>query len=174
MDNYDFDIDEIQDYLEGLCTRHKEIRHSSAKRSFARFQSNDHVNEIKKAASKICVIVGDIANNRVGHKDDLMVSRQITIRIAVYAELKGDATREKARAMQTAERITMDMITRMEKQQDDDLENDVYGPMHFLRPEEFSWEPIEDQPWLLNHYGYDVSIPFRHYTPAYDATKWDD
>lgn len=169
-----FDIEIVQDYLEQLCSRHTAIGHSVTKRCFARFGSGEHIAEIKRAAGKVCVVVADISGRRTGHKDDQMFARQIVMRIAVYAETKGDAAAARAAAIKLADGITMDFMLRMEKQQEDDLEANEFGPMHFLRPEEFTWEPIEDEPWLLNHYGNDLTIPFHHYMPAYDAGKWND
>lgn len=169
---YEFDIEQLQQYIEKLCAFHKEIKHGSTRRGFAWYQSMDHINDIKKAATKNIVVVAHMDGRRFGHKDDKMYAREIVLRFASYAPKNLEVSAAKKEAEATAERIMYDFMTRMEKQQEDDLDADAYGPMHFLRPESFSWEPIEDQPWLINHYGFDLTIPFHHYMPAHNEGQW--
>ncbi len=171
---YKFNIDLVQDDVQRMCERHVEIRHNvDGIKSFARFQSGSQISEIKKNAGKTVVVVAAINGRRVGEKDDRMIQRDMILRIAVYAEKDGNVEDAKKIAIQKSEEIMLDLVTQMEKSQEDDTDGDVACSMwRFLRPEEFSWEEIEDQPWLINHYGWDLTVPFRVYMPNYNADKW--
>jgi hypothetical protein len=171
---YQFDIDKIQDYIEQLCTRNKDVQHNqNGIKSFARFQSNEQVNELKKAAGKNIVVVGGIGGHRVGERDEKKLQREMILRFAVYAEKSGDVEGAKKDAIRKAEEIMLDFMTEMERQQENDFDNDdSCSIMHFLQPENFFWEEIEDQPWLLNHYGWDLTVPFKVYMPSHNPDKW--
>jgi hypothetical protein len=56
--------------------------------------------------------------------------------------------------------------------QQDDNDNDVCGAWQYLEPENINCEEIEDQPWFLNHYGFDLMLPFKTLAPAYNADNW--
>lgn len=168
---YQFDIEQIQNYMSGLCTRHMELKHDvDGIKSYARFQSDEEMTALRNNAGKNIVVVASVTGRRVGHKDDKTLQREITLRIASYAEnSSSDAIQL---AVKTAEHIMLDFITEMERQQDADNDRDVCGILKFLRPELITWEPVEDQPWLINHYGWDVTFPFKVFMPKHDPTKW--
>jgi hypothetical protein len=173
---FEFDIDKIQDAVETMCHRHKLVLHDvEGNKSFARFQSYDQINEIKKAAGKNIVVVAGINMRRVGDKDDRVLQREMILRFACYAAANGDVNTAKKVAIQKAESIMLDFMTFMEKSQEDDIDNDVECSIwKFLRPENFTCMEIEDQPWLINHYGWDLTIPFgttcRHSTKQNGTT----
>lgn len=170
---YEFDIDKIQDFIEALCTSNTDVAHNvNGNKSFARFESDAQINEIKKAAGKNIVVVADINGRRVGDKDDRKLRREVVLRFAVYAVNNTEDAKKAAEKL--SEEIMFDFMTRMEKQQEDDLDENIpCGVMHFLKPENFSWEKITDQPWLLNHYGWDLTVPFDVWMPAYNPAKWN-
>jgi len=169
----DFDIEQIQDFLEGLSTKHKQVLHSNEQRCFVRFQSAEHMTEVKNRGGKNLVIVAAIGGRRVGHKDDRQIRREMVIRFACLAEKNTDPVAAKRQALASAEKIMMDFFTKMERQQEEDLDQDNYGVMHYLDPENVSWEEIEDQPWFINHYGWDLIVPFRTFMPGYDEDSWN-
>jgi hypothetical protein len=171
---YEFDIDKVQDYIESVAERNKNVGHNvNGVRSFARYHSDDQMIEIKKNAGKNIVVVVDTGGHRVGHKDDRMLQRELVLRFACYAEKNGDVAAAKKAAITKAEEIMFDFMTEMELQQESDLDQDIpCGVMHYLQPENYSWQEITDQPWLLNHFGWDLTVPFRTYMPAHDAAKW--
>ena len=168
-----FDIDQIQDYIQSLCHRHKEIKHDvDGIKSFARFQSEEEMTSLRNNAGKNVVVVAAINGRRVGDKDERTLHREMILRIVSYAE--NNTAEEIKAALKTAEEIMFDLITEMEHQQEKDMDEDVCGIMDKLQPENFSWEEVEDQPWLINHYGWDLTVPFKVYMPAHNAAKWEE
>lgn len=171
---YEFNIDGIQNYFESLAIAHVDVEHNrNGIKSFARLQSDAQINDIKKTAGKNIVVIVDITGKRIGDEDDKKLRREMIIRFSVYAEKNMNADESKTMALQKAENIMFDFMTAMEKTHDDDLEAGVdCGIMHFLKPENFSWQEIPSQPWLINHYGWDLTVPFEVYMPEYNADKW--
>lgn len=170
---YQFDINKIQDYLEGLSQRNKDVQHNVlGNKSFARFESGEAVAEIRKNAGKNIVVVASISGQRVGEKDDRILQREVVLRFAVFADKNIDATDGKKTALQKSEEIMFDFMTEMERQQEYDLDNDICSVMHGLQPQNFAWQEIEEQPWLINHYGWDLTVPFKVYMPKHNTAKW--
>ena len=167
-----FDIDKCQDYIETLSNRHKDVNHNvDGIKAFARNHSDSEMTDLKNFPGKNVVVIHTISGHRVGDRDDKAVQREMWIRFASYAD---NSTEDEIKAAQKrAEAIMFDFIGEMERKQEADLDADEdCGIMHYLRPEEFHWEEIEDEPWLLNHYGYDLLVPFRMNMPAFDQSKW--
>lgn len=168
-----FDIEQIQDYVRELCNRHKEINHDvDGIKSFARFHSDEEMTALRNNAGPNVVVVAGIRGKRTGEKDDRMLQRVMVLRIVSYAQ---NSTDEEVRAaLKLSEQLVLDFITEMEKKQEDDADADVCGIMQYLQPEYFSWEEVEDQPWLINHYGWDLEVPFKLFMPKRDPNKWTD
>lgn len=167
-----FDLEKIQDYVKDLCHRHVDIKHDvDGLKSFARFHSDEEMSTLKNNAGPNIVVVAAINGRRVGDKDDRMLQREMILRIVSYAQ--NSTSEEIECALKKAEAIMFDLMTEMEKKQEDDIDGDATcGMMRYLRPEDFKWDPVEDQPWLINHYGYDLIVPFRVFMPKYDPAKW--
>ena len=168
--SYQFDIDDCLDYIEGLCRDHVEINHSVTNRCFAR--GEEHIEAVRKNAGKIVVVVVSIDGRRHGIKDDQQLRREVVLRVAAYADAGVGVTDAKKRARKKAEEIMFDIWNKMEHQQELDLDGEeACSIMRFLEPEAMSFEEIE-APWLINHYGWDLTIPFKVYMPQYNAEKW--
>jgi hypothetical protein len=60
-------------------------------------------------------------------------------------------------------------IKRLEKDYDDGC-----NALEFLEPERMSWTKIENQPWLDNYYGWDLSLSFKSYMPEHDPDDWEE
>lgn len=169
-----FDIDAALDFIERLCERHKEINHNAGgKKCFARGEETIEI--VRKNAGKVIVAVVSIDGHRIGEKDDQQLRREIVLRIAVYGEKGLGADDAKRGARKKAEEIMFDMWKEMERQQEVDLDEDNdCSIMRYLEPEAMAFEEIEDTPWLINHYGWDLTIPFKVFMPAHNAAKWKD
>lgn len=164
-----FNIETVQDFLEQLCREHALVQHeANGQRCFVRYQSQEHLGDVKNKGGKHLVLVIGFNGRRVGDKDDQRLRRDVVLRFAVYADKATDVNTARQTALNTAEEIMLDFVSRMEQEQ----QEDDCGIMKDLEAEKISWEEIEDQPWLLNHYGWDLVIPFKSYMPAYDAAKW--
>lgn len=167
-----FDIDQIQNYVEDLCHRNKVIQHGvDGIVSFARFQSEEEVTALRNSASENIVVVAAIRARRVGDRDDKMLQREMVLRVMNWA--KNNTADEIKAAIKKAELMVFDIMTEMELQQEKDMDADVCGVMDKLQPENFAWEEVEDQPWLINHYGWDLTIPFKVYMPKHKPENWN-
>lgn len=168
---YQFDIDKIQDYVEQLCHRNVDLSHNvDGIKSFARFNSEEEMSALRSSAGKNVLVVASLSGRRVGDKDDKTLQREMVLRIVSYAE---NSTAEEIKAaLKKAEQIMFDIMTEMEKQQEQDLDDNACGIMHYLQPENFDWDEVEDQPWLINHYGWDLVVPFKVFMPKHNPDKW--
>lgn len=163
-------IDELQDYLEGLCQSHEDIQHNvDSRRGFARFESDEHIRQIVNNATLVAVIVADYYGQRVGEIEEYRIRQVVQIRFVVK-RIVGNSTPtdEINEAIKKAEQVMFDFIARMEK----DFYDDDCGSLRGLEPDKITWDKVEDQPWLDDYYGWDLNIPLRSNLPAYDATKW--
>jgi hypothetical protein len=159
-------LDSMQAYLEELAEKHTEIRHNvNGLRSFAWFQSEEHINQIQNAGGDKVVIVADYNGQRVGDYDDQKVRQVISVRFAVKSNGDDNTTAIKY-AIQKAEEIMFDFVNKMQQ----DYETEC-GPLKNLEPEKISWNPF-DGPWLDSFYGFDLDIPFKTYMPGFDSSKW--
>lgn len=171
----DYFIDEIQDYLEVLCEDHKQVNHNMLDtednkpfRSFARFESHEHISQLTNKAGKCVVIMVDCFGQRILHQDDDRVRQTLVIRFAVYKQSgEGNETNSINEAIKKAMRIMFDFLNR--------IQNDaavMCEEVRDLEPDLATWDKIEDQPWLDSYYGWDLTIPYRGFMPAYDPTQW--
>lgn len=172
----EFHIDELQDYLEDLCVKNKLVEHTKVtdlnpegQKAFARFESNDQVNQITQSAAKNIVVVADYFGERVGAPDDKRMRAVVQLIFAVKKEAATeDETSAINDAIKLAEKIMFQFMTRMEKDMEDGC-----NALEALEPEAMRWDAIENQPWLDDYYGWELSIPFKSYIPAYDADDWE-
>lgn len=167
-----FSTEVVQDYLEQLSSQHKGVAHNvDGKRAFARFQTDEHITELRNKAAKTIVVVADISWRPTGEQDENLLQCEMIIRFSAMAD-KVENAAAKLAAMNKSEAIAMQFAARMKEQHLLDIEADECGPMHHLQPMSFVWEAIEEQPWLLNHYGWDMKLSFKTYMPQYDAAQW--
>lgn len=166
-----FDIDEQQNYVKTLCERNTDLNHNvDGNKSFARLKSDEEVTELRNSAGKNIVVVAAIRVKRVGAKEDYSLQVEMVLRVVSYAEnITPDET---GAARKRAWVIVLDLVTEMERQQEYDMDHDVCGIMDKLQPEKFEWEEVEDEPWLVQHYGYDLTVPFKMFMPKHNPKKW--
>jgi hypothetical protein len=172
-----FYIDEFQDYLEDLCVKNKEILHTAAtevapagQRTFSRFESEEHINAITNCQGKNIVVVADYFGQRIGEVEGYQMRNTVSIYFAVKRESgSNDNTDEINSAIKKAEEIMFQFIKRLEKDFDEGC-----NALEFLEPERMSWTKIENQPWLDNYYGWDLSLSFKSYMPDFDPDDWEE
>lgn len=161
-------VDEFQTYLEGLCEKHVDVQHNvGGIRTFARLMSDEEVNELTNHAGKNIVVVAAFYGRAHGHPDDQQLRQFVQLRFASFAERS--TTVGINEALKKSFRIMWDFITRMKH---DIKTDDGCGEMNGLEFENLSWDEIPGQPWLENHFGWDLTIPFKSYQPQYDAAQW--
>ena len=91
------------------------------------------------------------------------------VRFAIYEELNdGDISGGIDTAIDTAWNIMMEFIARFRQ----DYKDDDCGPLGNVEFESMSWAEIDEPVYLENHYGWDLSFPFKSTQPGYDADKW--
>lgn len=173
----EFYIDEVQDYLEERCIKNKLVAHTKVternpegQRSFARFESNEQMNQITSSQAKNIVVVADYYGQRIGDADDKRMRAVIQLRFAVKKDAaSGDEQNAVNDAIKLAEKIMFQFMVRMEKDMQDGC-----NALEALEPEKMVWDKIEEQPWLDDYYGWDLSVPFRSYIPEYNADDWEE
>lgn len=170
-------IDEIQDYLEDKCELNKLVAHNKVtencpggQRTFARFESEEHIMQIKNNGGVNIVVVADYYGQRVGDVDDQKLLLTIQVRFAVKKESGGgDETDAINDAVKLAEKIMFQFWAQMEK----DFQEGC-NALENLEPEKVTWHKIEEQPWLDDYYGWDLNISFKSWMPEYDAADWEE
>lgn len=169
-----FYIDQIQDYLEDLCMRHVEIKHNIDKRrGFSRFQSDEHIRQIKLNATPNIVVVSGYRGQRIGALEDYQIRQIMTLSFASQALTPTEElslTDQINEAIQRAEQIMFDFIHRIEV---DASESDC-GPLQYIEIERIAWDEIYDQPIIDNYYGWELTLPFKSILPGYDPQRWED
>jgi hypothetical protein len=162
-------LKEMQDYQEILSTKHQDILHTiDGRRSFARFQTDEHIEEIQQRGGKNIVVVADYYGQVVGDPDDQKIRQVMKIRFACKAQGTDQATAIDAAEI-LAQTIMFDFMSRMRH----DYENDNCGILRYVEFEKMSWEAFEG-PWLDSFYGFDLEVSFKAYLPAFDENKWTD
>lgn len=169
-------IDEMQDYLEQKCELNKLVAHNKAsdnspegQRTFARFESEEHIMQIKNNGGKNIVVVADYSGQRIGDIDDKKLRMVMQLRFCVKKETgTGDETSAINDAVKLAEQIMFQFWNQMEK----DFEEGC-NALETLEPEKVTWNKIDDQPWLDDYYGWDLNVPFGSYMPEHSEDDWE-
>lgn len=177
MSDVSYYIDEFQDYLEEKCELNKLVAHNkvtdaaaNGQRTFARFESEEHIRAIQNCAGKNIVVVADVYAQRIGEADDKELRYTIQVRFAVKKDSNtGNETDAINDAVKKAEKIMFQFQNQLEK----DYEAGCH-PIDQLQPERMSWDKIEEQPWLDDYYGWDLNIVFGSFMPEHDDADWDD
>jgi hypothetical protein len=165
-------LKEMQDYLEQLCVLHANILHtidSSGKRSFAKFQSDEQIDEIRQRGGENIVVVIDYYGQIIQEYDDQKMQQAMRIMFGCKALTGNDQATRVNNAVQLSFKIMMDFITRMRY----DFDEDNCGALKFVDFDKLSWEAFEG-PVLDSFYGFNLEIPFRTYLPALDEDVWND
>jgi hypothetical protein len=159
-------IKEFTDYLAGLAALHKEIKDSTFNRAFCRYQDNAQLEQLRMNASKNIMVIMNFFGRAAGEFDDAEVRPTIVIRFSSYAKTVSSA--DITIAEEKAFEILMDFWVRLRH----DFEEDNCLWLKFI-----DWQNIQfdtmDGPMLVNHYGWDLVIPYKTYLPAYDSTRWE-
>jgi hypothetical protein len=173
----DFNIDLFQDYLETLCQRSKLVQHKiivppakKAQRTFARFESEEHIGAIKSCAGKNIVVVADYYGQRVGDADDQRLRITVSIR---FAAMKVSGTKDETDAINTAIKTAEDMMFQFIAMMEKDFREGC-NALETLEPERLTWNRIEEQPWLQDYYGWDLNISFGSYMPEHNEDNWEE
>lgn len=164
----DFQFSDFEDYLEQLCREHTDVAHEvNGMHCFSRLRSNDEVNAIINNPGANIVLLGRFNGRAAGESQEAGMKQFAVIRFASYAEVTGNSSSIDA-AIDTAWNIMMQFIARFRK----DYYDDDCGPLGNVEFENMSWTEIDEPIYLENHYGWDLSLPFRSTQPAFDADKW--
>jgi hypothetical protein len=163
----DFYIDEFQTYLEGLCETNADVQHNvNGQRSFARFQSNEEMEQIVNSAGKNIVVVTRIHGRAYDDSDAQSMRFFITLRFACYSEFS--TTDSINTALTKSFQIMWDFVSRFRL----DVKADSCHALHGLEFQNINWDEILDSPFLDNHYGWDITLPFISTQPPYNPAKW--
>lgn len=164
----DYSTTTIQEYFEGLCEKHVDLRHNfEGRRAFAWFKTESHIREIANAGTENIVVVSALSVQRIGDFDEKRIRRGVSLIFAAKAINNDlDVTEAIKAANAKAEEILLDFVAKI----DADFEEGC-DELQSFEPEKISWEDI-DAPWLDNYYGYELFMPFKSYLPPYDSDKW--
>jgi hypothetical protein len=167
-------INDLQIYLKALCVAHTDLLHDDATNvSFVRFQSDDDIQQAANQGAANLVILARYYGRAAGETaDDMNMKQFVQLRFACAAINDavlnyGDVI---TAATDKAFTIMMDFVARMGKAQRDDN----CGPLRGLELPSASWSEIPDQPYLVQHYGWDLTLPFTSTFPPLNVAKWND
>lgn len=164
----DFQFQNFEDYLEQLCREHTDVAHEvEGKVCFSRLRSQTEVTEITNNAGENIVLLGRFNGRAFGDSQEAGMRQFAVIRFASYAEVTGN-TSSIDDAIDKAWNIMMQFIAKFRM----DYKEDDCGELGNVEFENMSWAEIDEPIYLENHYGWDLSLPFRSTQPAYDAAKW--
>jgi hypothetical protein len=160
-------LKEASDYLESLSELHVDVLHSAQNFAFCRFKDQQQFNQLSLAASKNIIVVGGFNGRSIGSFEEETVKNVLQVRFSCYAKTVTSA--DIIMATEKALNILLEFWKRMMK----DFNDDDCAWMKGIEWENISFDDFE-QPWLTNHYGWDLFIPYRTSLPAFDNNKWTD
>lgn len=162
----DYTVDTFQDYVETLCERHTEVQHNvNGKRAFARFQSEEQLQQLATNAGKNIVVMTHFYGRAVGSIDEKAL--RLHASISFSSKAKNTTTAEIDGALQRAWNILWDFVARM---REDAQNEENCGPLEGIELQNISFNPLD--PFLEFHHGWELIIPFKTTQPQYDAAKW--
>jgi len=161
---------QYQAYLETLAREHVDLVHSDTNHAFSRFESEDELNKLKARKKPFALIVGTFYGRSKGGIDEGKMTQYASLYFVGRVKRNPEnQSAELENVLQKCWEIMMDFYARhIEDMMDDDC-----GPLKGLRPEEMSWDPIEEQPILDNHFGWEMLIPFVVDRPIFNPEKWN-
>lgn len=162
----------FQLFIKQLCTQHKDLMHDDqANVVFVALHSHDDLNQVQNhGAASIVVMARYYGRPFGGNPDELQIKNFVQIRFACYAQPDPGQNFSDTitGALDKSFSIMMDFIARMSKE----MHDDDCGPLRGLELENANWAEIPEQPYLLGHFGWDLTVPFNNDFPGYDASKW--
>lgn len=158
-------LKEASDYLSTLAEKHKALLHGNDNKAFCRYSDQSQFEALRMNASKNIVVVLSFFGNSDGDAEEACTKNTIVVRFSCYSKTVNST--EIIKASEKALEILLDFWSRMIK----DLSEDFCAWLRNIFWEEIQIDEIQ-QPWLQNHYGWDMVIPFRSALPEYDADKW--
>jgi len=165
-------INDFQQYIKQLCIQHVDVLHNdNTNVAFVHFQSNDGLNQVANQGANTIVIINRFYGKAIGETaDDMDMQQFVQIRFAVAAipDPVINYTDVITAALDKAFTIMMDFISKFRQ---DQYENDC-GPLRGLNLPSCSWAEIPEQPFLLQHHGWDLTLPYKSAFPDYNADKW--
>ena len=165
-------LTEIQDYFQGLAVKHTDVLDgagSPPRRSFFRLQSSEQIDNLPNNIGPFLILVTQFNGRAVGEFDSNKMQQNVQVRFAKKYDIPADGDMDAAieAAMGNSYLVMMDFISRMKK----DFTDDSCGWLRFVDFQSLSWFEF-DGPWLENHYGWDINIPFIADMPDYNSGKW--
>jgi hypothetical protein len=160
-------IKEASDYFAVLSAAHEDVKNSAGNKAFCRFQDNEQFNQLRLAAAKNIVVIMSFFGKSAGGFDDATVKPTIVIRFSCYS--KSITSADITTALEKAMAILLDFWIRMRR----DYELDSCLWLKNVDWENIQFDEIE-QPWLQNHYGWDLVVPYLTELPEFDQSKWND
>jgi hypothetical protein len=166
MSTPNFFLNEMQNYLEDLCRKHKDVQHEvDGRRSFSRFETDAHIHEITQNGGENIIVVADVHGGRIGDFEDQKTRHYITVIFASKA-IGIDSESAVIYAVNKSEEIMYDFMAKF------DLDyTDQCGVLKDLEPEKSEWQKFEG-PWLDMYYGWQFTLPFKQFMLAYNPEKW--
>ncbi|MGN6477248.1 MAG: hypothetical protein ACTHKV_08480, partial [Flavipsychrobacter sp.] len=147
--------------------KHLDVLDAADNRAFCRFQDNTQFDAIRNNASRNIVVIMSFFGRASGDVEDPAVMNTIVVRFSCYAKTVNSA--EITTALEKAFSIMQDFWTRMMN----DYREDSCLWLNQADWTNIQFEEIE-QPWLQNHFGWDLVLPYKTYLPAYNPEKWND
>jgi hypothetical protein len=157
-------LEQIQNNIEAYCISHKLLLHSDSNIAFIPLYSNQELQSIRNKGSKNIVVVTTFQGRLFGNYDDKKLQQYLGLRFASFRDKDEKVNGPLNRSFE----IMMDFITRWQHEYE---ENDCSW-LRYVDLENISYDEIEDQPWLQNHYGWDLSLPLKNYLPPYNPDAW--
>lgn len=162
----DFQFQDFEDYLEQLCREHVDVQHElNGQVCFSRLRSQAEIDAIINNAGRNILLLGRFSGRAVGDSQEAGMRQFAVLRFASYADISQSGVDA---AIDKAWNIMMDFIARFRK----DYKDDDCGPLANVEFENLSWDEIDEPVYLENHYGWDLSLPFRSTQLEYDSDKW--
>lgn len=161
----------FQNYIKSLCVLHTDILHvDHVKTGFVRMQSGQDLQSIPQNASAMIVVVSNFIGRAIGENDTQRLRQNASILFLKNANANtGDPYQEIQDAQDKAMQVMFDFLSRMVF----DFDQDDCGPLKYARTELMTFQPV-DGPVLEAHYGWEMTIPFDAFAPAYNPVKWTD
>lgn len=160
-------LKDVQDTLEQYAKSNTDLNHTVGNTAFVRLYSTEALEAVKKAISKNVLLVTAFRGRTVGEYDSAKMQQYIGLRFTSYAPVS-EANAGREAALNKSYEIMLDFVARLRY----DYEQDTCSWLHWVEWTGIDWDEIDPQPWLVNHYGWDLVLPFRTTMPAYNPEKW--
>lgn len=163
-------VEDIQDYYQGLCESHADIRHGlEGRTAFFRLQGMGEMSQLPNKAGDVLVIMERFSGRTIGEYDTNKLQQSIVIRFAKLMDIPVDGDFETAigACMDAVYLIMLDFLSKMRY----DFAADSCSWLKYVDFASISWTDFQG-PAIERHYGWDLTIPFIAAAPEYRDTKW--